>query len=219
MGVREAPAAKQLSTPPVDLTGIRTLVVDDTAANRLIMREILTAKGAYVVCVESGAAALSELPAPRSEARLTESCCSIAGCLISMDRSRRRINSSDLAPGDRPIIMMLTSDDLSATLARARNIGIDNYLVKPVKSSELLESIRQALKMPNPGQMSSAFVNGRRLAAGLGGISDGMSSLKILLADDSFDNRLLVNAFLRNTPFHRLGSGRRSGGVREGQKR
>ncbi|HUN98956.1 MAG TPA: ATP-binding protein, partial [Bradyrhizobium sp.] len=43
----------------LDLSGVRTLIVDDTSANRVILREMLTAKGAIVTEADRGRAALS----------------------------------------------------------------------------------------------------------------------------------------------------------------
>src|SRR5437868_12523990 len=57
--------------------------------------------------------------------------------LASMIRSNTALAGS--------VIMMLTSDNRSGDVAHCRSLGIDSYLVKPVRRSELLSSILRAL--------------------------------------------------------------------------
>jgi two-component system sensor histidine kinase/response regulator len=56
-----------------------------------------------------------------------------------------RIRLRKLPPGDRPIIMMLTSDDLAETMKRAREVGIQTYLIKPIRRADLFKALGRAL--------------------------------------------------------------------------
>jgi CheY-like chemotaxis protein len=94
-----------------------------------------------------------------------------------------------------PVILMLSSDDLSPKLRRLREVGLDAYLVKPVKRSDLLQAIAAAMGkgeiahqksvMPPPNNAETAD---RR-------------PLRILLAEDSRDNRMLIEAYLKDLPY------------------
>jgi PAS domain S-box-containing protein len=191
-----------IATPAsaLDLTGMRMLVVDDTAANRVILEQALTSRGASVACVDSGRAALDELD---RAAMLGESYramlldCRMAG----MDgiEVAARIRDGALAPRDRPIILMLTSDDLSETMARARAVGIKTYMIKPIKRAELYEALDRALGIAGSSSQSSCTSAVDATAAG-NDLAE-MRPLKILLADDSPDNRLLVQAYFKKMPY------------------
>src|SRR5258708_34816836 len=47
---------------------------------------------------------------------------------------------------ERPqIVMMLGTDDLTSKLGGIRTLGVDNYVVKPVRRAELFAAITRAL--------------------------------------------------------------------------
>ena len=77
---RPALVTVALDAASVDLIGMRILVVDDTAVNRLILDAALTSWGALVTCVNCGEAALEEIDGPRPAATPIARCCWIAGC-------------------------------------------------------------------------------------------------------------------------------------------
>jgi CheY-like chemotaxis protein len=92
-------------------------------------------------------------------------------------------------------IVMLTSDSRPGEATRCRAAGISGYAVKPVKRTDLLRLVCDALGQPvvleTPVQHGAAdatpeFVRG---------------PLRILIAEDSSDNRLLLRAYLKQTPY------------------
>ncbi len=190
-----------VARPPmnVDLAGMRMLVVDDTAANRIILERELTSRGGLVTCVESGAAALDEID--RAAASGESYRAMILDCRMPvMDgiEVAARIRLRDLAPADRPIILMLTSDDLSGTMKRAREAGIQTYLIKPIRSADLLEALGRALGID---QVSTTAESSLIDSSPGSGVDGETRPLKVLLADDSRDNRLLVHAYFKNLPY------------------
>jgi CheY-like chemotaxis protein len=107
-----------------------------------------------------------------------------------------RIHAERLAV--RPVVLMLSSDDLRPQLSRLKELGLNAYLVKPVTRKDLFEVIHRVLEeanqdkataMPEPGMLETAqpVVDARQA--------------RILIAEDSPDNRLVVSAYLRREPY------------------
>jgi CheY-like chemotaxis protein len=113
-----------------------------------------------------------------------------------------QIRHRGLAARDRPIIMMLTSDDLSTTMERAREVGVEIYLVKPIKRADLFEALGRALGAPGASsQYTSAGDRSEIDSTRSNDVFDETRPLRILLADDSRDNRLLVQAYFKKMPY------------------
>ena len=87
---------------------------------------------------------------------------------------------------------MLASDQSGGDTTRCRELGIAGYMLKPVKRRELHEAITAAFRLAR----AAAVASGPAAASASG------EALRILLAEDSEDNRALVLAFLRQTPHH-----------------
>jgi CheY-like chemotaxis protein len=187
----------------VDLAGMRILVVDDTAANRMILEQALAARGVLVTSVANGKAALEEID--RAAAAGESYRAVLLDCRMPMmdgievaDQIRHR----GLAARDRPIIMMLTSDDLSATMERAREVGVEIYLVKPIKRADLFEALSRALGGAGGLSLSTSAGDHNEIASTLGNdVFIETRPLRVLLADDSRDNVLLVHAYFKNLPY------------------
>ena len=89
-------------------------------------------------------------------------------------------------------VMMLTSDNRSGDVARAHDLGIAAYLVKPIKKDELKEALISSLAKISVAEDRPKEEPGLPEAE--------VRSLHILLVDDAEDNRLLVQAYLKKTP-------------------
>ena len=174
-----------------DLNGIRILVVDNNATNRLIAREALESRGAIVTQATSGEETLETL---RSA---TE--CGQQPQLILLDMRMPVMDGLEVARRIRhelrasePLIMMLSSDDLKPELSRLRESGLNAYLVKPIIRNELFEAVSRAL-----GEAKST--NGlppEEAATTSTEKSNNLPSLSILVAEDMAVNRMLVSLFL-----------------------
>jgi CheY-like chemotaxis protein len=194
--------AEAYGTPTIDtphsqggLNGVRVLVVDDNAANRMILREVLERSGAEVseaMSGEEGLAACAQAQCVGKPYRLILLDCRMPG-MDGFEVLQRLKQEHELPPA----IMMLTSDDLQIQLARAKDIGLAGYLVKPVKRNDLLDAIFRTLagKTESNGVARSTMVPLAFQPLVEGG------SLRILLAEDSPDNRLLVRTFLKRTGY------------------
>jgi CheY-like chemotaxis protein len=175
----------------VMLNGVHVLIVDDNDTNRLILREMLASRGAEVTEAVDGPHGLDELELAARAGRPYR--------LVLLDCRMPGMDGFEVAgkikaTGSRGMtVMMLSSDDLKIELARARELGLDSYLVKPVRRRELFEAIALALVPKDNRDIrvaeAAAPVSIPVAAAG--------RTLRILLAEDSRDNQLLVTAFLK----------------------
>ena len=176
---------------PVNLKGVRALIIDDVATNRVIMREILSRAGAHVQEAASGEEGLACLTQARAMGRpyqLLLLDCRMPG-IDGLEVARRLRAESH--PDEIPAVVMLTSEDLAETVARLKDIGIGTYVVKPVRRPDLMSAISRAMNNSRVAEPASTV---SRLAE-----HDSLPPLRILMADDSIDNCLLVRAFLKQT--------------------
>ncbi len=186
---RPASIQARATATQLNLMGVRTLVVDDTPVNRTIVREMLQAKGALVTEAASGEDALSKF----GRALQTEEPFELLVIdyrMPGMDglEMARRVGSG--ISGRPMLALMLTSDDLSVTTARMRELGVEACLVKPIRRAELYAAI------------ATAMAHARAIAPGSDQQSASEPPLRILLAEDTFESRLLVDAYLKSTHYH-----------------
>jgi two-component system sensor histidine kinase/response regulator len=190
--VRDAPRAVESSAVAVMLTRTRALVVDDNATNRLILREMLTSRGAEVSEAEDGPQGLALLERARLSGQpfnLLLLDCRMPGMDGFQVAERIKAIGYDGMP-----LLMLTSDNLKIELARVGKLGLDAYLVKPVRRLELFEAIAAAMARHN-GYLRPA--GEEPFASSGGAIGAQERPLRILLAEDVAVNRFLVHAYLK----------------------
>jgi PAS domain S-box-containing protein len=183
----------------IDLCSVRVLVVDDNATNRSIVRQMLRTAGAVVTEAVSGAEGLAAFAAANRNGApfgllLVDLQMPVMDGFEMIRRMRRGAN------GNAPIVMLVTSSGLTSRLNAMRELGLNYYVVKPVKSRELYAAISDA--MAEVVAPANAAVEPRHEVAANGSGTHLLDRpLDILLADDSPDNRLLIAAYLKKSGY------------------
>ncbi|MBN7796641.1 YfiR/HmsC family protein [Parahaliea mediterranea] len=144
------PAAVQ----PEELRGLHVLVVDDNRTNRRILEELLTNWGMSPCVVEGAEAALAALEraeqdAPPFAAALLDVMMPDVDGFELAARIRQRPDWQALR------ILMLTSAGTAIGEARRRELDISRVLMKPVKHSDLLAALTDALGVTRAGDSAS----------------------------------------------------------------
>jgi signal transduction histidine kinase/CheY-like chemotaxis protein len=194
--VSDAPRAVESSTMTPMLRGIRALVIDDNATNRLILREMLTSRGAEVSEAEDGPQGLASLERARLSGRPFK--------LVLLDCRMPGMDGFQVAEQIKSIgydgipLLMLSSDGLKIELARVGKLGLDAYLVKPVRRLELFEAIAAAIAR-HDGDSRSASGEQAAVPSASTAAPQPQRPLRILLIEDAKDNRTLVRAYLKNS--------------------
>jgi signal transduction histidine kinase/CheY-like chemotaxis protein len=176
------------SIPDYDgkLTGLRVLVVDDNATNLRIVASMLLRWRAIPTLASSGREALDHVTAASTGGAKFD--------LLLVDAVMPGMDGFELIeeirtsfPGENHLIMMLSSEDRKESIDRCRALGVSLYLIKPVRQSHLLHSIRAAIAttseyaIPKPAEEN-----------------DGRPTrqLRILLAEDNAVNQRVASALL-----------------------
>jgi len=182
-----------------ELSGVRALVVDDNATARSIASAMLLSKGAVVTEAGSGAEGLLAIDdANRNHTSFGVMLVDLQMPAMDGFEMIRRIR---LGPnGNLPIVILVTSGGLTTRLNAMKDLGVNHYVVKPIKRRELYAAICDA--MAELAAPADAVVEPRREVAPNGSSAHLLDRpLSILLADDSADNRLLIAAYLKKSRY------------------
>jgi signal transduction histidine kinase/CheY-like chemotaxis protein/HPt (histidine-containing phosphotransfer) domain-containing protein len=168
-----------------DLRGMPVLIVDDNASNRCILRKLTERWQMQPEEAASGAEGLKKLEEAFAVGRpyrlvlLDQQMPGMDGFEV-IRRVRAQVACKDAA------IMMLTSADQGSTRAECHKLGVETCLLKPVKPSDLLLSMRKVLGRPQaeaPAQPAPEPTTA--------------VSLNVLVGEDNEVNQKLVMALLK----------------------
>jgi PAS domain S-box-containing protein len=187
LGVPEQQPPSAVSQRPLALKNMPVLVVDDNRSNRLILAEILTSWGMRPALAAGGQQALEEM---RQQAAL-----GTPFPLVLLDAGMPHFDGFDVAsaikaePGlNSAAVMMLSSSDLSAEIARCKALGVTCFVRKPVKQSELFDAIVTAATIaPRPAARASEHT---------ALLATPPRKLNVLVAEDHPVNQVLIAAIL-----------------------
>jgi signal transduction histidine kinase/CheY-like chemotaxis protein len=177
-----AAGEREVEKSHVQLKGLPVLVVDDNPTNRAVLAEALTRWGLKPTAVESGQAALERL---REAGAQGFPLVLLDGHMPEMDgyQTAERIRARPEWAGIA--LIMLTSGTQRGDAERCRRLGIAAHLLKPLKESELLEAMLDALRgqpeAPRPAAPAAPLAT---------------RGVRVLVAEDNAVNQLLVSRLL-----------------------
>lgn len=182
-----------VQNPGMDITGAKTLIIDDNATNRMVLSEMISQWGAQVTEKEDGKRGLDEMRRAANEGK--------PYTLVLLDYSMPGLDGYQVAEIikkdsmiSEAVIIMLTSDAHKAWIEKGKELGMADYLIKPIKWSDLKEVVMIALGRKEASASEQPSVIKSVATQDLG-------RLHILLVEDNADNRMLVQAFLKKTPY------------------
>ncbi len=189
---RPAHMDRLASSSPLPLHALRVLLVDDNATNRRILEEWLRGYKMEPAVAGDGVTAMDVLwhgvaerrpyPLALLDGRMPD----IDGLeLAAKIRQRKELSATR--------IILLTSGERPGDLARARQLGINANLLKPLQQHELLETIMSVLgHQGDPERLPGSSAEMRPTTPeSLGGVP-----LRILVAEDNEFNRDLLEYML-----------------------
>jgi CheY-like chemotaxis protein/nitrogen-specific signal transduction histidine kinase len=188
-------AAPDLQAGEEDLKfrpGLAVLLVDDNSTNRRILGDVLRNWGMNPVSAASGVEALI-LVREAFENGVPFGLIVTDVHMPEMDGFEFACNVKKSPYCAGAVVLMLTSGDHPGDVRRARESGVSNFLLKPVRKADLRDVIARALDAA-----SSLRSNAASLPPVLqtDGASRPAKSSRILLAEDNLVNQRFVQSIL-----------------------
>jgi len=205
LDVKSKPTQPRNDPPP--LLGVKVLVVDDSPGARYALASHLAHQGAIVTTASSGNEALERVALEGNRDSIVLLDCRMAqmdGCETARQMQANGLDMTKVIP-------MVTADDLNQKLPLLRKLGLLRHLIKPVRRAEVTAAVQAVATpavpeppepaeaaMPTPPPVPSRVImpasrEATRESQPLG------RPMRVLVADDSEDNRLLIDAFLKKT--------------------
>ena len=178
------------SPPRLDLAGLPVLVVDDNPTQRCILEELLLGWRMRPTAVASGPAGIAAMKEARDSGE--------PYALVLLDVLMPGMDGFQVAEWIQrdselagTAVMMVSSADFRGDSERCAAVGVSVFLRKPVKASELFDSILSVLGLASPTRAESSSTDAPPLP-------EPTRLLKILLAEDTPVNQRLVVTLLED---------------------
>lgn len=175
-------------TPRANLDGLCALIVDDNQTNRTILRHQLSSWGIKPHTAKDAYQGLEMMKAAVEEYRAYD--------VVVLDFQMPEMDGISLAKIIRSTpalahtrLVLLTSVGRRGDGERARNAGVDVYLTKPVRQSQLFECLRTVMGTAGqPEERRLPLITRHTLAE-----NQNSTQVRILVAeDDSVNQKLLA---------------------------
>jgi two-component system, sensor histidine kinase and response regulator len=182
-------AAEPVPAVPADVRGLKVLIVDDNENSRTVMQHVVTSLGFRATLASSGRDGLEQLRREGAAGnpfdlvlldwRMPD--------LDGMAVSRQMKGDPLLAPVH---IIIMTAFGRGAEIERAEEIGVDAFLIKPVKPSLLFDTVMNIFSADGPATGES------RILSRASRDTELFAGVCVLLAEDNLVNQKLASAVL-----------------------
>ena len=172
---------------------LRVLLFEENATLRRITADLIRAHGWVVAAADSEAEALAALKAASREHAPFGLL--LADCEMQAGDGFEALSRIRAAAPQLPVLALVNSNGLTRAVPELRRQGIHHYCIKPVKRRDLYGAIAEVITKTAPRQLLAAAMTEAAAQNTCG------RPLRILLADDSVDNRLLIRAYISKTPY------------------
>jgi signal transduction histidine kinase/DNA-binding response OmpR family regulator len=189
-GRQKGPAARHMAIKPSTLRNMPVLIVDDNATNRRIFHDVLTNWGMTPTGVDGGQAGLDALEKAVASGEPFP--------LILLDAMMPHMDGFTFAKRvmddprfDGTTILLLSSACQRGDAIHCRELGIAAYLTKPVKQSDLLDSILMTMFTPTRTEAQPVLMTQHTLRE--------QRHLGVLLAEDNVVNQKVAVNLMERT--------------------
>ncbi len=189
---KQAQNKNETKTKVTDLQGLKILIIDDNATNRIILKKMVSSFGARAYAVEGGQEGLDALQVARKERDLYD--------LVLLDMQMPEMDGEQTAraifsdPRKKNLsVVVLTSMGQRGDAKRLQDLGCAGYLLKPIKQKMLFTALVRVINekrnnLPNNGRLVT-----RHLIK-----EEKTRTQYILLAEDNPINQKVASTLLEN---------------------
>jgi len=175
---------------PVSMSPV--LIVDDNQTNRFILQQMLTPFGFPIYMAENGKKAVE----------MIQTLPEITLCLMDVQMPEKdgfetitELKKQTCCAKTKYII--LTSASRQTDFIRVHEMGIDGYLIKPIKMRRLLETMRNTLLPPQVDNQNSIDVAHEKV-----NFDPSIQPLRILVTEDNIINQKVAYRLLTKMGHH-----------------
>jgi len=188
-GVPESLSAPEAS-PGIELTGVQTLLVSSNEGSRRLVEEALQSWGATVSATRDEESALTLLTQAEGSGSPQRLLLLDLGD-IDLDRAPNRMKLIKTAKDYGVTVIVFVPDVRSLNIRFAYSLGLGGYVTKPLTKRKLEQGIGMAIKRSTDATSHDSPKTP----------TEPVQNGAILLADDSSDNRFLIQAYLKHSGY------------------
>ena len=174
------------ASPSVELTGMQTLVISSNEGNRELVKEALQSWGATVSETKDEVSALIDITGGTPQRLLFLDLAD-----IGLDHSPGRMKLIKAAKDCGTTVILMVSDVRSSDIQYMYSLGLGGYVTKPLTKRKLEQVIGMAISRSSNITWHESPNTPRKPD----------HNVMILLADDSSDNRILIQSYLKHSGY------------------